>query len=183
MVQNLRIVGPKTLTDADSNVSSDFSLTASDNDAWCQENNSACDNKSMVLDSGNTTYGTYYNWYAATAGTGRYETTSGTAASSICPKGWHLPTGGPSSEFETLYYSYNGSYTAMRNDNGPAFVLSGARQGGSTIHQDYHGAYLSSVAVDANLAYGLEIGSDPGGVSPYYDPVKWAGYTIRCIAN
>lgn len=34
--------------------------------------------------------GNYYNWYAATAGTGG-TITSGNAAQSICPKGWRLP--------------------------------------------------------------------------------------------
>lgn len=34
------------------------------------------------------------------------------AAASICPKGWRLPTGGSSGEFQTLYNNYN-SYSAL----------------------------------------------------------------------
>ncbi len=40
-------------------------------------------------------YGVYYNWYTATAGNGTSETLSNENTSGdICPKGWHLPTGG-----------------------------------------------------------------------------------------
>ena len=35
--------------------------------------------------------GNYYNWYAATAGTGTKSLTETEAESSICPKGWRLP--------------------------------------------------------------------------------------------
>lgn len=35
--------------------------------------------------------GTYYNWYAATAGDGLANVPSGTFEDSICPKGWRLP--------------------------------------------------------------------------------------------
>jgi uncharacterized protein (TIGR02145 family) len=36
----------------------------------------------------------YYNWFAATAGTGTSAMTSGNATDSICPKNWRLPIGG-----------------------------------------------------------------------------------------
>ena len=37
-------------------------------------------------------YGTYFNWYAATAGSGTYEMQSETdAKNSVCPKNWQLP--------------------------------------------------------------------------------------------
>ena len=44
--------------------------------------------------------GNYYNWYAATAESGVYSSTStltveGSAKDSICPKGWQLPINGP----------------------------------------------------------------------------------------
>ena len=56
---------------------------------------------------GNMYIGHYYNWYAATAESGKYaHTSAGTATSatvknvddSICPKGWHLPENGTSGE-------------------------------------------------------------------------------------
>ncbi|MBQ6354822.1 hypothetical protein IJJ18_00105, partial [Candidatus Saccharibacteria bacterium] len=45
MTQNLRLVGSKTLTSADSNVTTSFNLTASNSGTWCQENSSACDDQ------------------------------------------------------------------------------------------------------------------------------------------
>ncbi|MBQ6355273.1 hypothetical protein IJJ18_02555 [Candidatus Saccharibacteria bacterium] len=130
----------------------------------------------MVLDSGNTSYGTYYNWYAATAGTGTYGMSSGTATASICPKGWRLPT---NSEFQTLYNNYN-SASSMMSSSGPAFVLSGSRGGGSTLDQGSYGYYWSSVAYNNNNAYNLSLYSS--NVSPQSSNRKWYGFTVRCIA-
>ena len=178
MTQNLRLVGSRTLTSADSNVTSNFTLTASDSGTWCTTNDSACDDQSMVLDSGNTTYGTYYNWYAATAGTGKYSTSSGNVSSSVCPKGWRLPTGGSSGEFQTLYSNYNSS-ELMRG--GPAFVLSGDRNGSSTRNQGSRGFYWSSSALDSNLAYYLYLNSSIINSVDNYN--KYFGFTVRCIAQ
>ena len=76
-------------------------------------------------------YGTLYNYCAASAGTYCYASGSGTgdATSDLCPKGWRLPTGNTSGEFQTLYSnsSYN-TYAKMRNpvaSGGAAFTLSG----------------------------------------------------------
>ena len=53
-------------------------------------------------------YGVYYNWYTATAGNGTSETLSNENASGdICPKGWHLPTGG------NYYSSILGDYSRL----------------------------------------------------------------------
>ncbi|MBR5494473.1 MAG: InlB B-repeat-containing protein, partial [Psychrobacter sp.] len=90
-------------------------------ETWCSDNNATCDNK-IAYDTRNVSrigadgdpsdpspgsdynywgvrfarygYGNYYNWYTATAGYGKYETTSGSVTGDICPAGWHLPTGG-----------------------------------------------------------------------------------------
>ena len=77
--------------------------------AWCISNSAACDDQSMLY-TGNTTergtnpatsantysYGNYYNWYSATAGNGKYSTSTNnsTVAGDICPAGWTLPIGG-----------------------------------------------------------------------------------------
>ena len=48
-------------------------------------------------------YGVLYNWFTATAGNGNWTGASGTnAAGSICPFGWHLPSGATGGESETL---------------------------------------------------------------------------------
>ena len=102
MTQNLALVGPFYPDQSDSDVTwnkvtsganQTFMLTASDDGTWCLDDSSTCINKSTVLQSSNNNYGAYYNWFAATAGTGTHALTANNiASSSICSKGWILPT-------------------------------------------------------------------------------------------
>lgn len=85
MTQNLRLMGSRTLKSSDSNVTSDYTLPASSTSGF------SSDTASNAYLSGNTGY---YTWCAATAGTCSSATSNGAnATSSICPKGWKLPTG------------------------------------------------------------------------------------------
>ena len=185
MVENLRLNGPIPAADLNStntNVAagSTFALTASDSGTWCTSYRADCDNQSMTLDTGNSTYGTYYNWYAATAGTGTYETKAKVnASSSICPRGWRLPTGGDSGEFQTLYNQYP-SAANMLDANGPAFVLSGERYGDRTDNQGSGGYYWSSTAYNYNYAYDLWLDRYVGPAGNYQ---RYNGQTVRCIAQ
>ncbi len=58
---------------------------------------------------GDWTVGTYYNYCAASAGNHCYDEYDGEsdATEDICPSGWHMPTGGDSGEYDTLYDSYD----------------------------------------------------------------------------
>ncbi len=169
MTQNLRIAG-KTLTSADSDVSSNFTIPASSTSGF-----SAQDTNNAYVDS---TYGGYYTFYTATAGTGGTSLTSGNAPSSICPKGWRLPTGGSSSEFQTLYNNYN-SRTLMQGE--PGFILSGYVHGGSVDFQGLDGYYWSSTAMVTLDAYLFYLGGS--GVDPASNNYKGYGYSVRCIAR
>ena len=177
MTQNLRLSGV-TLTPEDSNVSDNYTVPASSTANWCNTDSAACDNQSMALDTGNASYGTYYNWYTATAGTGTYEMSSGNATESICPKGWRLPT---NTEFQAMYNQY-GSSAALRatGTNQPAYVLSGNRNGGSTDYQGTDGDYWASTANSSTDAYHLDLNSS--GVYPRNTYDKWYGFSVRCIA-
>ncbi|MBQ9016848.1 InlB B-repeat-containing protein, partial [Candidatus Saccharibacteria bacterium] len=179
MVENLRLVGSRTLTSSDSNVSSDFALTASTAPTWCTTNSSDCDDRSLVYyvsseasdSSKSSYYGALYNWYAATAGTGKYATSSGNASSSICPKGWRLPTGGSSGEFAALdkawggtganrsgantYSTFTGAYTSSNNGG---FGLAGYIYG-SLFRVGSYGFYWASAAYSSNYAYGMGLDS------------------------
>ena len=174
MTQNLRLTGSRTLTSSDSNVSSNFTLPA----ANTSFPNKSCADTAYNMSSGNTTYGNYYNWYAATAGTGTCAMTSGNATASICPKGWRLPTGGSSGELETLYDNYN-STALMQGD--PAFVLSGSQRGSSTKYQGSTGYYWSSTAYNSSWAYSLWLNSSNVGATS--NSYKYYGYTVRCVAQ
>ncbi|MBR3180328.1 hypothetical protein IKF57_02240 [Candidatus Saccharibacteria bacterium] len=126
MIENLRLgsTTATTLTPTDSNVASNFTLSASTNPtAWCEDDNATCFDQSM-LNSDNTTnsvasmttpdaniysYGNYYNWYSVTAGTGTYSMTSGNATGSICPIGWRLPAeAGQNTDFYKLASTISG---------------------------------------------------------------------------
>jgi len=170
MTENLRIAG-KTITPADSNVTSNFTIPASSTDGF-----NAQDTNNAYVDS---TYGGYYTFYTATAGTGGTSlATDGTnAPSSICPKGWRLPTGGSTGEFRTLYNNYNSASQMMGEPN---FTLSGRVSNGSVGTQGGRGYFWSSTVVDANYAYSLLLYSST--VNPGYSGYKYGGNSVRCVA-
>ena len=51
-------------------------------------------------------YGNYYNWYAATVGTGTYYMGTKSASATICPKGWTLPRATGADSFSRLVELY-----------------------------------------------------------------------------
>ncbi|MBR3366156.1 InlB B-repeat-containing protein, partial [Candidatus Saccharibacteria bacterium] len=131
MVQNLRLTN-YNLTSADSNVTSNFNMTSpnivqSGSSGWCQDNNQSCSEKiSVYYDEAARThtqwgrtenYGALYNVYTATAGTMTFNTSSGNASSSICPKGWRLPVGGTNSDFKILDKAWGGTGENRNNAN------------------------------------------------------------------
>lgn len=168
MTENLRIAN-KTITSADSNVTSDFTIPASSISGF-----NAQDTNNTYVDS---TYGGYYTFYTATAGTGDTSLTSGNAPSSICPKGWRLPTGWTSGEVLTLYNNYNSS-ALMQGE--PNFTLSGYVRDGSVDYQGSSGNFWSSTVLNANRAYYLSLNSF--SVFPAYDVDKYVGFSVRCMA-
>jgi len=118
MTQNLRLnLTGRTLTTEDSNVIENWTA---ENETqiypgarWGssspteEETNTA---HSQV--SENSEYGTYYNWYAATAGSGKYYMSTNEASSSICPKGWQLPHAEGPNSYSNLVSIYELSDTA-----------------------------------------------------------------------
>ncbi len=168
MTQNLRLIN-KTISSADSNVTSDFTIPASSVSGF-----DAQDTNNAYVDS---TYGGYYTFYTATAGTGGTSLTSGNAPSSICPKGWRLPTGGSSGEFQTLYNNYNSSALMQ---GVPNFTLSGGVNFGSVDAQGSVGRFWSSTVYNANGAYLLRLSSS--NVYPANSNDKSFGFSVRCMA-
>ncbi len=169
MTTNLKLQN-KVLTSADSDVSSNFTVPASSVSGF-----NAQDTNNAYVDS---TYGGYYTFYTATAGTGGTSLTSGNAPSSICPKGWRLPTGGSSGEFQTLYNNYNSASSMM---GVPNFTLSGSVDGGSVYRQGSNGYYWSSTVNNANRAYYLYLVSSD--VYPVVYNFRSNGYSVRCVAR
>lgn len=171
MTENLRLID-KTISSADSNLpeGETWTIPASSVSGFSEHNTN-----NAYLDS---TYGGYYTFYTATAGWGTYSVTSGNAPKDICPKGWRLPTGGSSGEFQTLYSNYSSS-ALMQGE--PNFTLSGVVYNGSVSAQGSNGHFWSSTVVKALRAYSLDLNSSD--VNPADIPDKYNGYSVHCMAQ
>ena len=171
MTQNLRIAG-KTLTPADSDVTSSYTIPASSISGF-----SSYDTSNAYVDSD----GGFYPWYTATAGTGTYSlsTNGQNTTVSICPKGWRLPTGGGGGEFQALYNNYNSS--SVIRSNPVNLVLSGYVSSSSRYSQGSDGYYWSSTVYSSSYAYTLYLNSS--NVDPADSRTKYVGFSVRCIAR
>ena len=155
------------------------------------------------IQSSYTKCGYLYNWYAATAGTGTYATsTNGTNVSgSICPTGWRLPSGSSdgstatgngtrytAADFAVLNASMNaGSLTSGSTSSYPAGwlftgawsgVFSGYRNSGF-VNQGSRGYYWSSTGYSSTNARNLNFNSSY--VLPADFNNKWYGIAVRCV--
>ena len=171
MTQNLRIAG-KTLTPTDSDVTSNYTIPASSRSDF-----NSYDTSNAYVDSD----GGFYNWYAATAGTGTTALTVNgqNTTVSICPKGWRLPTSGNNGEFEVLYDNYYSS-SALRS-NPINLTLSGNVAISSRGGQGSYGEYWSSTVYSSSNAYDLSLNASNAGFASHYD--KTNGFSVRCIAR
>ena len=169
--------------------------------AWCTTNSSACDDQSMLATNNTTlytnntasnydassnvySYGNYYNWYSATAGNGKYSTSS-TVSGDICPAGWHLPTGSTAGEFYVLNTAVAGSlatsYGLRSYPNN--FVYSGDVNGSRIVGRNSTGFYRSaSGGSEPPGDYPLSFSNlhvDPG-TTKYY---RYYGEMVRCLVG
>ena len=148
------------------------------------------DESTDIVDTNSNTYdahylaGNYYQWNAVTAGTGGKTVTSGNATGSICPKGWTLPTGGPSSrQYNQLVsaYSLSGSTGATALTKSPLyFIPAGNVLSGTLAFAGNEGHYWSSTADSRGYALGFYFYS-VGVYSSYSDP--YSGLSVRCLAR
>ena len=138
-------------------------------------------------DIGHASYGNYYSWQAATAGTGsKVATYPGNASGSICPKGWRLPSSNSTTDngsFGKLTTIYNiGSNAAgfSRIQTYPLyFVPGGFVNVGKLDNVSTYGFYWSSTASDASHAYALNFNSNNAGPSTNY--FRYHGMFVRCL--
>ena len=192
MSENLRLnlYAGRALTSANSDVASDFvpmndtQVTAGARWGSSQPTEEEA-NVDHSYNSHSTAYGNYYNWYAATAGSGRYYMRTRTARSSICPKGWMLPKSeGRNSMAELLevYDLHAGatdiSFIGLLLDAPFSFTLAGdyyynGVTGGEEDWADYWTADVANL-VAANFDVEL------GGMN-YHQ--KTDGLSIRCVVR
>ena len=163
MTQNLRLSGARTLTSEDSNVESSWEFPSTS----LASGNSYTDARSLI--SSNTSYGGYYNYCAASAGTVCTSGFSRDATYSICPKGWRLPT---KSEFSGIT-SYSSTFSPV---TGGAYVNKSLNSTGS------RGLWWSSQSYTYKLfQYYLDYDGSSLDATHYGD--KSYGYSVRCIRS
>ena len=162
MTQNLRLSGGRTLTSADSNVASSWTFPST---PLAGSSHSYTD--PQVTISSNTSYGGYYNFCAASAGTNCQTSSTFNTTYDICPKGWRLPT----------YNEQNGirSYSSAFSP-----VYSGFYRNGSLYGTGSRGYWWSATAYNSNSQYNL---SCSGGSLYTIDDSKSLGFSVRCIRS
>ena len=127
-------------------------------------------------------YGNYYTWAAVIADTTHY-TSGDHNTTSICPTGWHIPTGDTSGEYYTLNTKVNSGATNTTTGlraYPTNFLYSGFFDDSSAYSRGNSGLYWSSTASFATSSYNLTLSSTrvyPGT----NDFNKYRGYSARCV--
>ena len=139
--------------------------------------------------------GIMYNYCAASAGSYCYGdgaelgSSSGNATEDICPKGWRMPTGGPSGEYAALANVIYGStdftsdVTQINNyRNALSIYLSGSVMGSFGMMSSGGGYFWTSTRYGDSIMYNLGVTTskvNPSGISG----TRGDGYSIRCVAK
>ena len=170
MTQNLRLSsttesgGSRVLTSADSNVTRNWSFptgSLTSGDTY---------DEARSLISSNTSYGGYYNYCAASAGTVCSSSSTKDATQSICPKGWKLPTRAQSDAI-----AVNSSYSSAFSP-----VYSGYYIDGSLSNTGSVGLWWSATAYNSNSQDIL--GYDYGSLNTVTG-YKHNGLSVRCVRS
>ncbi len=189
LLDNLRLGSDTeiTLTPADTNTATNFTLPASSTDKF-SDNTAGWTTPGINTSLSNTistngvyqgNIGVFYNYCAASAGTicaPKGENASN-ASYDICPASWRMPTGGSSGEYQALYAAYNSDYTnfqtALRTP------LSGYFGVGSADYQGSYGGFWSSTRYDGYYMHSLYANASNVYPQDYY----WRnlGISVRCV--
>ena len=187
MIDNLRLPGGTTITSSDSDVTSNYTLPSSSTSGFDS------DTGQFMYDNPNNTNGydsSYYSWLVAVAKTSSPSSTQYyNVPTSICPKGWHLPSAyGASSQagqssssvngqFRNLYTAY--SSTVSTFNTGFNSVFAGLYYSSSFYSGGSRGYWWSSTVSSSAYAYYLYALSS--NVNPSYYDNRRNGRSIRCV--
>ena len=202
MTQNLRFLGntgsaanKMVMTSSTSNGANTtldlYSLNSSDAGNFgayadrCDSTNGY--NNACVYDSGSETTGVWYNYYAASAGnisTDNNQTAVSASGPSVCPAGWHLPTGPavdtPSEFYKTFQNTTANSWVAA-NDYTNAFkAIAGGRYISGSLGITSLGYWWSATASTAAHRYSLGYNGSQFSSS---SEGRYYGLFVRCIAD
>ena len=162
MTQNLRLSGGRTLTSADSNVASSWSFPSTP-----LVGSSYSYTAPQVTISSNTSYGGYYNFCAASAGTNCQTSSTVNTTYDICPKGWRLPT-----------LNEMSGITGYASAFSP--VLSGSYIDGTLYNTGSYGNWWSATAYNSYNQYSLGYNGSSLDTSVSN---KRSGFSVRCIRS
>ena len=141
-------------------------------------------------------YGNLYNWYSATAGTGTRAVDDGNATGSICPAGWHLPSGGPGGEFAQFDVALGGTGDSDSQDDTQEgtemsaiyrsypnnYVYSGYWNMMGARYRGFFGYYWFSTASSESGVYRFLLADTMALPSDNFGD-KYYGFAVRCRAN
>ena len=159
MTQNLRLPGDTKLTPTDSNVTRDYTLPSSSASGFSNPT------VANMYNGTDITYGAYYNFCAASAGTNCQTSSMINATQDICPKGWRLPT----HDEQSGITSYTSAFSP---------VYSGYYYGDSLSNTGSRGLWWSATAYDRYIQYSLRYSGGSLNTDNLY---KNYGYSVRCI--
>lgn len=178
MTENLKIVG-YTCTPEDTDITSGTFVIPNNQPADFETTDSDATANHAYADS---TYGGYYTFACATAGSGNSLTTGGDIApNSIAPKGWRLPTSGSNGEYKRLCDAYDATTGSVLTSEPLNFTYAGIVHyvNGSLYNQGSYGYYWSSTVNNANYACILLFYSSY--VNPANNISRPYGYSVRGI--
>ena len=189
MLDNLRLGSTSKITLYPSNTNLPDSVTSWDLPASSSSgfssyttamiNTTSKDNTTTGYGSGSKKIGVYYNYCAASAGNICTDSNSsnGSADRDVCPKGWRMPTGDSSGEYQTLYTKYSSNASNFRN--ALSTPLSGYFYNSSASYQGSDGEFWSSTRDDTTYMYVLYVNSS--NVVPAGGSLRRLGYSVRCL--
>lgn len=160
MTQNLRLSSGRTLTSADSNETQNWtfptgSLTSGD---------TSTEARSLIS---STSYGGYYNYCAASAGTVCSSSSAQDATQDICPKGWRLPTNNEQNGITSYVSAFSPVHSGLYSD-------------GSLYNTRSYGYWWSATASNSTRQYHLYYHSGSLNTS---SGDKSRGFSVRCIRS
>lgn len=192
MTQNLRLVGPLTLTSENSNVVSSWEMPAQPSGGdydygWVSGSSSSASSYNLIeyIDSEDEQIGVYYNYYVATAGTISGVYNSNEATSSICPKGWKMPS---NQEFQNMFSATG----AVANDIWNMSIVQGdplnygrggywELSGPTPTDVEVGGVWHTTTPYDDN--YRKDITTSQSTVYQNFAGDRRRGYLLRCVTQ
>ena len=187
MMENLDL-GRTTLTTdlTNANTNTTSTIAASTFNSWYTPGSSQSDGQFTYNNNGDPvagiTVGTYYNYYAATAGANLGESNTDDATQDICPAGWRLPTGGDYGETKNLISQYSpiDLIRTSKNSSGAQFPL-------FVNEKEYsnYSYFWTSTAKDSDRRYAISLSAAPSSESTTIDGTGYAYRSnkqfVRCI--